>query len=456
MTNHDEKIPRHRRKLKITHIIIVLLLVVTVGFIIFRFSLKSRLQSKLDAISAAGYPVSCAELDAWYSIPDFSKNAADTIIEAFSHYFEWDKEYLEKLPVAGRAQLPACTEPLSEEMKALITEYLADNKEAIALLHEGAAMEHSRYPVDFTQGFNILMPHLGDIRKGVRMLELEAVLHVENNEPKLAVDSIKSIFGIARSLANEPILISQLVRIACQALAVSALERIVNRIQLTDKLLTELRLMLVNTENRDGFSRAFAGGRCIVSDFLKNPTSQSLSLYGKPSISTPLITLYKFAGLADADALLHIDLMTNYIEAMRLKPHQRKKAAEAAEAELNKISKIHVLLHTAMPALSRCITIDLRCIANLRTSRLALAIENYRITTGNLPDALGDLVPNYLDTIPKDPFDGEALRYKKLDVGFIVYSVGEDGHDDGGKERPPKIKKGADFDTYDITFIIGR
>jgi hypothetical protein len=68
----------------------------------------------------------------------------------------------------------------------------------------------------------------------------------------------------------------------------------------------------------------------------------------------------------------------------------------------------------------------------------------------------GDLVPTYLDTIPKDPFDGKDLRYKELDTGFVVYSVGEDGHDDGGKERPPSKKRKSESCTYDITFIIQR
>jgi len=85
---------------------------------------------------------------------------------------------------------------------------------------------------------------------------------------------------------------------------------------------------------------------------------------------------------------------------------------------------------------------------------MVLAIQRYRLATGNLPHILGDLIPTYLDTIPKDPFDGKDLRYKKLDIGFIVYSVGEDGHDDGGPERPPSGQRRNDSSTYDITFII--
>ena len=452
MNNHDEIIPKRRRKLKASYVITALLLVIIAGFLLFKFNLRSKLQSRLDAISAAGYPVTCVELDAWHTIPEFSENAADTMIEAFSHYYEWDKQYLDDLPVAGSAELPARTEPVSEEMKAIAAEYLSDNKKALDLLYKGAAIEHSRYPADLTQSFYAPLPPLGDVRQGAKMLKLEAVLHAEKARPQLATDSVTAIFGVARSLDKEPILISQLVRISCEALAVSALERVVNRTELTDEQLVKLSQILENADDSAGISRAFAGERCIVVEFLKDPASYNLTIFSDPPpCSTQLITLCKITGLADTDAMLYIDLMSNYMEVMQLEPHYRKEAAEAAEAKLKKISKIHVLLHIVMPSLFRCVTSDLRGIARLQTARVALAIERYRLATGTLPDTLGELTPTYIAIIPKDPFDGKDLRYQKLDTGFVVYSIGKDGQDDGGKERPSD-----ESCTYDVTFIIER
>ena len=317
-------------------------------------------------------------------------------------------------------------------------------------------MEHSRYPVDFSQGFNALMPHLSDIRKGAQMLLLEVVLHAENAEPQLAVDSVTAIVGIARSLEKEPMLISQLVRIACQALGASTIERLINRAELGDKQLMQIERSLINTEKSDGMIRAFAGERCIVGSLLQDFSSQDISMYGGPSVATPLMSFYKIAGLADADALLYIDFMTKYMEAMQLAPHYRKEASKAIEADFDKISKIHILLHIIRPAFSRCVEVDLKCLANIQAARVGIAVERYRLATGNLPETLSDLLPSYIDTIAKDPFDGEQLRYKKRDFGFVVYSVGEDGHDDGGKERLPKEKRRSEPDTYDITFIIQR
>ena len=97
---------------------------------------------------------------------------------------------------------------------------------------------------------------------------------------------------------------------------------------------------------------------------------------------------------------------------------------------------------------------ELRTIAQLRTARVALAIERYRLASGRLPDALTDLVPTYLDAVPIDPFDGNELRYKKLVTGFVVYSIGEDLRDDGGTEEPSRKTKEAP--TWDVTFIVER
>jgi len=456
MTRHDEMIPRRRRKLKVSYVIIVLLLVITAGVIIFRLRAKSKLESKLQAIQAAGYPVTAAELNAWYSIPESSENAADTILAAFLHYYHWDNQYLDGLPVAGSAELPARSEPMAKEMKALVAEYLSDNKKSLALLAKGSKIQHCRYPVDFTQGSGTLAPHLRDVHQGVKLLALEAVSHAENAEPQPAIDSVSAMFGVARSLAKEPILISQMFRIICEDLSVSTLERVVNRIKLTDKQLIELSQLLEKTDDRTGISRGFAGGRCLTSSAMQDFKAEDISLQGGRSVAAPLVSLYKAVGMADSDALLYIDLMTDYIEATQLEPHQRKKAAEAIEADFDKKSKIHILLHIIRPALSKFVEKELICIAGLQTARAALAVERYRLATGNLPDVLGDLVPSYMDSIARDPFDGEPLRYKKLDVGFVVYSVGQDGQDDGGRERLFGKKGKNQSGSCDVTFIIQR
>jgi hypothetical protein len=65
-----------------------------------------------------------------------------------------------------------------------------------------------------------------------------------------------------------------------------------------------------------------------------------------------------------------------------------------------------------------------------------------------------DLVPNYLESVPIDPFDGKELRYKKLESGYVVYSIGENLSDDGGTEMPSTSIERQRIQNWDITFII--
>ena len=97
---------------------------------------------------------------------------------------------------------------------------------------------------------------------------------------------------------------------------------------------------------------------------------------------------------------------------------------------------------------------DLESIARLRVARTALAVARFRLAHGGLPDALAELTPTLLEEVPDDPFDNKPLRYKKLPVGFIVYSVGRDGVDDGGLEKTPSTKSGNP--PPDVTFTIER
>lgn len=448
------------RKRKVLRTLLIVLVVIIACFVVFRLVLRSKLNARLDAISADGYPVTCAELDKLYTIPESAENAADTFIDSFSSYEKWGGEEKRKLlPVVGLAQLPLRTEPLTEETKALVTRYIADNQQALELLHKGAAIEHSRYHVDLSKGLEALNLDFSSIRHGARLLKLEAVLDAENGKPEQAAGSITSAFGLTRSLSKEPKLVSQLVRIACQSLAVSTLERAVNRTEFSDEQLADLSRTLVNAEDPCAMIRAFVGERCEGLSFFKMPAAKILPVLdiagNRPyPLSALAITLYRFSGLADMGAAIYLDLMSDYMKAIQLLSQQRQEAADSVDARFDKTSRIHVLLRAIMPALSNCTIIDLRIAAQLRTAQAGLAVQRYRLAAGKLPDNLAELIPTYLDTVPKDPFDGKDLRYKKLETGFVVYSIGKDGKDDGGKERPRK-RTGPDV-PVDVTFIVLR
>lgn len=91
---------------------------------------------------------------------------------------------------------------------------------------------------------------------------------------------------------------------------------------------------------------------------------------------------------------------------------------------------------------------------HLGLARTALAVERWRLAhEGRLPQTLAELVPAYLPALPADPCDDQPIRFKHLPQGFVVYSVGLDGTDNGGKEKPAEA---AGDEGCDLTFTIGR
>jgi hypothetical protein len=445
-----------RWKPRISHVLLALLVLVIAWFAFFRIGLKSQLRTRLQAIRSAGYPATGAELNDWYAMPEGTQNAAYIIMDAFSFYSEVDPEERMSLPIVGKAELPGRTEPMSEETKNAMRAYLAQNTKAIELLHEAAGFEHCRYPVDFRKGLDATMPYLSELKRGIKLLELDAVLSAEDGQVEQAVRSLKSASALARSLSKEPMLISQLVRLACQASVVSGLKRIVNRTKLADEQLAGLERMLTDTQDFAAMSRALTGERCQSIEFFRVSARRLFEAVGGPAPPAPLLVLYRAAGLSDKDVLIYLDFMDGYIKAGSLPLHLRQEAADAVEDKVEGISKIHVLARMLAPAFARVFTIELKAVARLRAAAAGLAVQRYRLAEGTLPESLAELVPTYLDTVPKDPFDGDDMRYEKLAAGFVVYSIGEDLSDDGGKEEPPRAKRRRGRGNYDITFIVER
>ncbi|HZM02897.1 MAG TPA: hypothetical protein VFC44_07720 [Candidatus Saccharimonadales bacterium] len=130
--------------------------------------------------------------------------------------------------------------------------------------------------------------------------------------------------------------------------------------------------------------------------------------------------------------------------------------ANYAQSQGDRAKKRFYILSTLLlPSISRLVESEASTQVSVQLAITALAIERFRLERGRLPDELKDLVPQYIDTIPTDPFDGALIRYQRLIRGYKIYSVGADGHDDGGREAP-KQKKATDKSSYDITFIVER
>jgi hypothetical protein len=69
----------------------------------------------------------------------------------------------------------------------------------------------------------------------------------------------------------------------------------------------------------------------------------------------------------------------------------------------------------------------------LDETRIACALERYRLVHGAYPAALVNLAPDFISEVPHDVVNGEPYRYRvRPDGTFLLYSVGWDQKDEGG------------------------
>lgn len=84
--------------------------------------------------------------------------------------------------------------------------------------------------------------------------------------------------------------------------------------------------------------------------------------------------------------------------------------------------------------------------AQIRLLLAACAVERHHLGHDAYPESLDILVPDYLESIPPDPLGVGNLKYRLTDSGYLLYSVGRNGIDDGGV--PPTQQ--ADYEDGDL------
>jgi hypothetical protein len=106
-------------------------------------------------------------------------------------------------------------------------------------------------------------------------------------------------------------------------------------------------------------------------------------------------------------------------------------------------------------SIHRSFVLHFRHLAMRRMAGIALALRLYEIDHGQRPTSLEQLVPDYLDAIPADPFgDGtRPIGYLPDAAPPILYSIGDDGVDDGGGFAL-NDSGGVNMNELDIVFFL--
>jgi hypothetical protein len=342
-------------------------------------------------------------------------------------------------------------QPISPEAEGILREHLAANEEAIRLLHRAGQLPDSRYPIDLSLGAVMLVPHLAPIKGLVQLLREEAVYHSHRREPDQAVQSLLTAFAVAASLRNEPLLISGLVRIACVAITLQALERLLGEHQLSNEQLIALsrEVAAAEADGRQGLYRALVGERAAGMSVF-NMSFAEIEGLGGPAVSGPTdalktigFQLYRMSGMRDRDLSVYLELMDLFITSAQhefpesLEGFRNAEAATSARFSQG-LGRFAVISRMTIPALTKAGQKEAILASRLRSAQSALAIERFRLEhDGALPESLDQLAPKYLFKLPIDPFDGRPLVYERRSPkGYRIFTSAPAARSD--------LSKGAD------------
>ncbi len=106
----------------------------------------------------------------------------------------------------------------------------------------------------------------------------------------------------------------------------------------------------------------------------------------------------------------------------------------------------YVLSSVIIPSTHKAALTTVRQETMRRLTVVAIALKRYELKNHGHPPTLATLVPDYLSAVPIDPMNGKSLGYRMdSEFGFVLYSVGADGIDDGGQAGPVTPANGGEF-----------
>ena len=322
-------------------------------------------------------------------------------------------------------------------------------------LRAASSRPESLYPVfyDLNNPWGILLPHLADIKSVCLHLDLRACAELATGQGDRALDDVKLMLRMGDSLKTEPFLISYLVRLATFHIAVHSVWEGLEEHRWSDAQLKELQGLLerydfiadmkmpLDGERAAGILTGdlLAEGKYTLNDIFSDPSTTGRTAanafgrvmpggwWGKEKLN--------YSRLYDLQLKDAFDLHNKRVIAHQIAANSN--ALNQALGGRNLISTIftrHQLLSaTMLPALGAVPRKGAIGQVAADQAALACALERYRIAHGQFPDKLDALAPDFISTLPHDVITGDPYKYQRTAENFLLYSVGWNETDDGGK-----------------------
>ncbi len=410
------------------------ILLFTVCWFCFVQILYSSFLSEFEKIRKNGYPATPEELVKIYPpIPD-SKNAAIIYQEAQYKYVEPDKivEGIEYYPETKYFQ----KKPFNKVEKHIAL-YLDNNRKCLELLRKGNQMSDCRYQINYMPE-----PHSHKLLdwisyRAFNLWKLKIIYYHHMKSPEKITDALMNAFKMINKWKSAPYIYTNTRATWKEIYLCGIITENLDLSVFSDSQLAALSKQIETNDEKSGLKTALITIRCYQLDrIINNPDWMEDSL---GNIMAAILRAVRYSGLKYHLLRNIMEIQRKIITASDLPIHLTIKIADKLNKKFYRnyffLDEVSYRMGEEQnrSAFPRFIKYEARRLMYMRLTRVILAVQRYRLTYKILPAKLSDLVPEFMEAVPIDPFDGKQLRYKITKNRYIVYSVGKDGIDDGGK-----------------------
>nr|MDQ2800452.1 hypothetical protein [Armatimonadota bacterium] len=334
--------------------------------------------------------------------------------------------------------------PLTTSELGLLSQ---SNQPAFKMLHEGFAFPYQEPPA---RSFSALFPYYAKERHLARALAFDARYKTARGDWAGATNSSLDSVQLGEMVPRGGVLIGMLVGVACQAIGRRQAWKAVPHLtgpqaQSAARRLEQIRARHVPFADTLQEEKWFT--QAAMQETFRHPGWRG----SLGDLSGGTAGKFQQAQLWFTSKRAILTNYTRYMDQAIANARQPYGAHLADPATPN--DPFNQIL---IPVFSQARFNDARSETENSLLLVSLALQAYKSDHGAYPPALSALVPAYLKVIPDDPCAASGpLHYKLSGSKYVLYSVGPDGKDDGGKpifnpSRQPPTRPGALDQRYQV------
>jgi hypothetical protein len=335
-------------------------------------------------------------------------------------------------------------------------ERLRAHREVLARIVDAARRPDLDFERDWDLGPFLLLPEYAEIRSMARLLVLDGRLKAARGDTEGAASRLVDVRRIGAHAGREPIVIGHLVYVACESMALRALEDALASRRGDAAGLARLRAVAEADLSPPVFRDALRGemymGIAAIRNFNHRQLRQVASTKADADLHLDPATLRRDGAprgtVERAFLARHLQMWAEAERRMARHPDDvraQSRVVQELSARLDGERRLsHLTSALFFPVFTQAADAYVRREATERTVLAAARVLEFEARHGRFPDRLEEV-----GALSPDPFDGEPLRYRQTDDGFRVYSVGSNMRDEGGLV-PSETPDGGDRRAGDV------